>query len=134
LLEVIGLALVDAIKNEIGLLIAHALHDRSEIGGAVHGRAFGRNHEQRIRAFDFDDRAVVALFLFGLAGIGDAKDARALVVFEQDPSCRDLRPSLGSADRRRFRQAKDRSPRRGEAKSRFCAAIETSCIAFQIVR
>ncbi len=37
LLEVIGLALVDALEDEVWLLIAHALDDGGEIGGAVHG-------------------------------------------------------------------------------------------------
>lgn len=45
-LEMVGLALVDAIDDEVGAERPLAVQDGGEVGGAVHGRAFGRDHQQ----------------------------------------------------------------------------------------
>jgi hypothetical protein len=46
-LEVVGLALVDDIEHQLGIEEALAVEDGRQVGGAVHGRAFGGDHQQR---------------------------------------------------------------------------------------
>ena len=64
LLEMNVLALIDDIKNEIGILVADAIDDRREIGRAVEHRAVG---------FDQDQRRHLLL----VARLGDRNDKRA---------------------------------------------------------
>ena len=43
----VALALVYDVQAQLGIEGAPPVEDRGQVGGAVHGRAFGRDHQQR---------------------------------------------------------------------------------------